>query len=184
MISNSTLLAEHKHFKIYTLSKEFAEEYSEDINKILVEIPLSESQTKEELLSDFKGERKLHEKWKHSLIAFDENQKVAGVVISSEREAEDNDLYPDNCIYLNSFAVGADFQKQGLGKFLLLTWLEYNKSKGFLELEGKLKFALQTNSAEWNLHVQKLYEELGFKKIGTKPYPNRVDNVYALEELE
>lgn len=184
MISNFPPIAEYKQFKIYLLTKELAQEYADKIVEIIDQIPLAEPHSKEQLLSGFKGERKLHEKWKHSLIVFSENQKVAGVLIASEREKEDNDLYPVNCIYMNSFAVSPSFQKQGLGKFLLLTCLEYNKTKGFLELDGKLRFAVQTNSAEWNRHVQELYEELGFKKAGIKTYDNRVDYVYRLEVLE
>ncbi len=176
------IVAEYKQFQIYLLTRDLAEEYAAQINSVVNQIPLSASQTREELLSDFKGERKLHEKWKHSLIGFDENQKLAGVIIASEREKENNEQYSENCIYINSFAVNSNYQKQGLGKFLLQTFISYNSPLGFKELSGKLKFAVQTNSEDWNNYVQNLYESVGFKKTATKAYDNRVDNVYFLED--
>src|SRR5690606_18131351 len=120
-----------------------------------------------------------HKKWEHGLIALADND-FAGLIVGYEREAESNNQYPENSIYVSDFAVDSKYQKKGLGKFLVETWLSYNQDKGFLELDGKLRFSLQTNSADWNNHVQNLYESYGFRKIATKQYDNRTDNVYFL----
>lgn len=181
MSTNKTVIASFKQFKIYLLTKELATQYSEEIIKSLDKIPLVENHTKEQLLSDFKGEKILHGKWKHSLVAVDNNGIFAGVVIGFEREKEDNVWYPKNCIYINDFAVSPEFQKLGLGTFLIKTWVKYNTVIGFLELSGELRFIVQTNAAAWNKSVHKIYESVGFRKFATKPYPNRTDNVYLLE---
>lgn len=81
---------------------------------------------------------------------------------------------------MSEIAVSNKFQKRGLGKYLIQLWLEYNKIIGFVELNGILKFCVQTNKAEWNKHVQKLYESYGFKKVAEKQYNNRTDNIYNL----
>ena len=100
------------------------------------------------------------------------------MIIGYEREREGNAQYPRNSIYLSDFAVSQDFQKQGLGKFLVQCWLEYNTKIGFLELEGDLAFSVQTNSAAWNAHVQNMYESFGFRRIAEKQYENRVESVF------
>jgi GNAT superfamily N-acetyltransferase len=78
-------------------------------------------------------------------------------------------------------AIHADFQHQGLGKKLLLAFLAHNRQVGFLVLDGELAFSVQTNAAAFNLHVQRLYESVGFRPIGQKMYDNRTDTVYWME---
>lgn len=175
-------LSTFKNFQIYQLTKELAEKYAADIIEALDQIPEVDKHSKEQLLSDTKGERLLYSKWQHSIIALSEEDKFAGVVIGYERKNEANEQYPVNSIYLNDFAVAKDFQKQGLGKILVEIWLTYNSELGFIDLSGPLFFSVQTNSAEWNRHVQRLYEGYGFQKISRKKYENREDNVYLLEK--
>lgn len=127
-----------------------------------------------------KGERILHAKWNHSLIALDDEGNYAGVIIGYEREAEGNQQYPVNSIYLSDLAVAKKHQGKGWGKMLVGKWLELSEQRGFLKLTGKLAFSVQTNSAAWNAHVQRLYEGFGFRKVAEKNYDNRVDNVYSL----
>ncbi len=167
-------------FTIVPLTKQLAEKYAAPICSALDQIPQVDPHTPEQLLSESKGERVFHNKWDHSLIAFSGNN-FAGLIVGYEREQEGNEQYPFNSIYVSDFAVSKNYQKKGLGKFLIESWINYNKEKGFLKLQDTLKFSLQTNSADWNSHVQKLYESFGFKKIATKVYDNRVDNVYFLE---
>ena len=167
-------------FNIYPLTKELAIEHMQGILEALDLIPMVNKHTKEGILSNNKGERVFHAKWDHSLVALTLSGDFAGLVIGYERESEGNSQYSDNSIYLSDFAISEKYQKKGLGKFLCATWLEYNKKKGFLELEGKLKFTVQTNKAEWNSYVQRIYESLGFKKTAEKTYENRTDNIYSL----
>lgn len=167
------------NFKIAPLTKKLAIQHADEICISLDQIPLVSPHTKEKLIADSKGNRVLHKKWDHSLVALQQN-KYAGVIIGYERDAEENKQYPRNSIHIKSFAVSANFQRQGLGRLLISSWLDYNKKLGFLHLDGDLCFSVQTNSAHWNQHVQKLYESFGFKKTSTKQYENRTDNVYFL----
>lgn len=169
-----------QEFKIYKLTKNVAEKYLEDIVDALDLIPQVDKYTSDIVLSENKGDRILHAKWEHSLIALTDQNEFAGIVFGYEREKEGNNMYPENSIYLSDLAVSKNYQRKGLGKFLVHQWLEFNKKKGFLELAGPLKFSVQTNKEDWNAHVQRLYELLGFKKIAEKSYNNRVDNVYFL----
>lgn len=141
---------------------------------------MTEKHTKEKLLADKKGERMLYAKWEHCLIAFDKSNHLAGIILGYERASEGNEQYPSDSIYLNDIAVSKNYQKKGLGRFLLREWLKFNKTVGYKELDGILKFSVQTNKEEWNNHVQQLYESAGFKKIAEKKYDNRTDNVYSL----
>lgn len=173
------VLYSHNQFDLYKLTTAHIETYGKDICKSLDQIKLVDVHTTEQLRALQKGDRKLHHKFDHSLIALSGNN-YAGIIIGYEREAEENEQYPKNTIYLNDLAVSTDFQKKGLGRFLVEAWLTYNKEVGFLSLDSDLFFSVQTNSAQWNKHVQDLYTSFGFKKIAQKTYDNRVDNVYLL----
>lgn len=174
-------LAIFQDLKIYQLTKKLAEKYLEDIISALDLIPQVDKHTSEDVLPENSGNRVLHAKWKHSLIALDNNDNFAGILIGYERESEGNEQYPSNCIYISSIAVSENFQKRGLGKFLIKTWIDQCKEEGFLELSGKVRLGVQTNKEEWNKHVQGLYESFGFRKIAEKTYGNRTDNVYSLD---
>lgn len=167
-------------FQAVPFTPELAKKYQEGICSSLDQIPGVEPHTLDYLLMEKKGEKTLHKKWDHSFILLDGDQFV-GIAIGYEREAEGNDYYPESSIYMNDLAISENYQRGGLGKFLVKLWLKKNTEIGFLELDGKLRFAVQTNSADWNAHVQRLYESFGFIKIAEKEYDNRTDNVYVLE---
>lgn len=173
-------VASFDDFEIYPLTKELAIKCMHSILASLDLIPMVDKHNEDDVLLEKSGERIFHAKWEHSLIALTSNGDFAGIIIGYEREKEKNLQYPNNSIYISGFATANAYQKKGLGKFLIKTWLEHNGKKGFLELEGSLKFTVQTNNAEWNNHVQKLYESFGFKKTSEKSYGNRTDNVYSL----
>ncbi len=174
------IIASYQEFILTPLSEKLAEKYAKDIILSLDQIPLTDTHTAEKILSEKKGERVLYAKWEHSVIALDNKSNFAGVIIGYERVSEGNEQYPSNSIYLNDLAVSTQYQKRGLGKFLVQEWIAFNKQVGFKKLHGDLRFSVQTNKAEWNNHVQKLYEAVGFKKIAEKKYDNRTDNVYSV----
>lgn len=169
-----------KNFQAIPFTPDLAEKYHVEICDALDQIPEVEPHTLEQLLMEHKGDRIFHKKWEHSFILLDGDQFV-GIAIGYEREAEDNDQYPQPSIYMNDLAISENYQQQGLGKLLIKLWLEKNTETGFLELDGRLRFSVQTNSAEWNSHVQRLYESFGFIKIAEKEYDNRTDNIYVLK---
>lgn len=166
-------------FHIVSLSFERAQEFGNKIVKALDQIPQTEPHSLETLLSTHKDGRVFYAKWEHSYLALDSNDQFAGVIIGYERKHEDNDLYPTNTLYISSLAVAQQYQRQGLAKQLLTHWIECGMKTGFIALTGPLEFRAQTNSALWNIHVQKLYESVGFTKVGQKEYPNRIDEVYC-----
>lgn len=171
------------NYEVYVLDRNIAERYVIKITQLLDQIPLVDY-TQEEVLAEGKGERIFHGKWEHSLIVFDGNEAIA-VLIAYEREAEKNDLYPYNLLYIGEIAVDPNYSKRGLAKFLLNIFFVRSIDTGFKHLEGELIFGVQTNLAEFNHYVQKLYESFGLNKTGEKVYDNRMDNVYRarVEEI-
>ena len=169
-----------KEFSIFPLTNRLAKKNADEICFASNQIPLTGSHNQKELFTKKKGDRILYSKWRHSLIAF-HDQEFAGMAMGYERLAENNQQYPKNSIYLSSIAVVEKFQQQGLGRFLIESWLDYNTKQGFFDLDGNLSFAVQTNLAKWNFHVRRLYESFGFKKIATKKYDNRTDGVWWFE---
>lgn len=167
-------------YGLFPLDETVALAYVVQIGKALDQIPLVEHHTPESILAVAKDDREFHAKWEHSLIALDEDGAFVGVVMGYEREGEGNEQYPQASIYLSDLAVAKSHQKQGLGKWLIGSWLDYNTKLSFKVLKGSLQFTTQTNSAVWNRHVQALYESFGFKPRSTKNYHNRNDIVYAL----
>lgn len=163
------------------LSHTLAQTYASAIVESLDRIPLVDPHSVEQVLAETKGDRLLHHKWDHSMIALTQSGQYVGVILSYEREAEDELRYPRPSIYLSSLAVDTNFQGRGVAKSMIATWLEHNRVRSFLDLEGDLEFTVQTNSAEWNVHVQRLYTSFGFTPRATKSYGNRVDTVYSLK---
>jgi hypothetical protein len=68
-----------------------------------------------------------------------------------------------------------------MARSLLRQFLEKNNALGFQSLKGEVNYSLQTNSAEWNIHVIELYKSFGFKQRATKQYPNRTDVILGAD---
>ncbi len=166
-------------YALLPLTPKLVEKHSQDICKSLDQIPGVDPHSKEQLLLEERADRVFYKKWEHSFILID-GEVFVGIIIGYERESEGNDQYPHNSMYLSDLAVSSEYQRQGIGTFLVGKWLEHNRQVGFLELDDELRFSVQTNKADWNAHVQKLYEGFGFEKVAEKAYGNRVDNVYYL----
>ena len=164
-------------YPFYVLDKETAEKFAGEIAGLADQIPLV-NYSEKEILAESKGERIFYGKWEHSLIVFDGNRPIA-VIIGYEREAEDNSQYPENSLYISELAVHEKYQRQGIARKLLKIFLRHNN--GMLHLKGPMIYSVQTNFADWNNHVRKLYESFGFKKITTKEYENRTDVVLRLK---
>jgi ribosomal protein S18 acetylase RimI-like enzyme len=160
-------------FSVYKLTKKLAEEHASTLAQIADQIPLVDY-TEKDILAENKGDRILHGRWDHSLIVFDQSKPIA-FIMGYEREKEDNDQYPENSLYISELGVLKTYQKQGIGKQLVKTFLELNKQ--LLHLDGKMVYSIQTNSADFNQHVQDLYKSFGFKHQANKEYDNRIDVV-------
>ena len=163
-------------FSVVILEKELARKYASALAEIVdqIQIPLIDQYSEREVLAESKGERKFHGKWEHSLVVFDQQTPIA-VITGYEREAEKNEQYPENTLYISELAVRQDYQRRGIGRRLLRIFLDYNAEKGFIYLEGDPNFSIQTNSAAWNEYVQNLYKSFGFKERATKQYENGTD---------
>lgn len=122
------------------------------------------------------GNRIYHKKWDHSLVLMHGDEPV-GVIIGYERAGENSEQYPANSIYISELAVAEAQRGKGLAKKLLAEFLKRCQETGFLTLSGPLAFSIQTNSADFNNHVVRLYQSFGFKQRATKIYDNRVDVV-------
>ncbi len=176
----------------YTARK-LTEEYArKHINKLveLANLIPQVTYTESDLLANNKHDRILHKKWEHSIVITDELQSPIGFIIGYEREAEKNEQYPKNTIYIGEIVIDPKIQGKGFGKELLRLFIKYNRKVGFLELSGKLNFSVQTNSALFNKKVQDLYLNQGFRVRALKHYnksdsgDERDDYVYGLELAE
>lgn len=163
-------------YTVFLLNKETAEKYIKEITSLVNKIPLVEY-TEENILAEAKEKRIFYGKWEKSLIVFD-NDKPIAILIGYEREAEENDLYPENSLYISELAVDKDYRQQGIARELIKIFLDNNKK--FFYLYGDIVYSVQTNSADWNNHVKKLYGKFGFRNIGVKEYDNRTDVVLKL----
>lgn len=164
-------------YTLKLLDGKTAKQYVEVLVELVDQIPLV-PYTQEDILAESKGEneRVFYGKWEHSLVLFDKDKPIA-VVIAYERKAENNDQYPKNTIYLSELAVNKEYQGQGIARKMLEIFFEMNSLIGLLHLDGETNFSIQTNSADWNAHVQNLYKSFGFVQRAEKIYPNRTDIV-------
>lgn len=178
-------MSEHEPPPVYAavpLTRELAVHYSSELTSLANQIP-QVNYAAEDILDGHKGDRLLHNKWQHSLVVIDSEQPVA-FIMGYEREAEDNEQYPTNTLYLSELAVAEDYQNKGMARSLLHQFFVTNAGIGFLTLSGELNFSVQTNSAEWNAHVIDLYKSFGFIQRSTKQYPNRVDVILGTTASE
>jgi len=158
-------------FSVVLLQKQIAQRYAPLLAQIVdqIQIPFIDHYSEREILAESKGERRFYGKWEHSLLVLDQETPVA-VIIGYEREAEKNEQYPENTLYISELAVRQDYQRRGIGRRLLRIFLDYNTEKGFIYLEGEPNFSIQANCAPWNEYVQNLYKSSGFKERATKQY--------------
>lgn len=158
-------------FSVYKLTKKLAQKHASTFAKIADQIPLVDY-TEKEILAEKKEDRVFHGKWNHSLVVFDQSKPIA-FIMGYERKAEGNDQYPKNSLYISELGVLRTYQKQGIGRQLVKLFLDLNKK--FLYLDGMMIYSIQTNSADFNQHVQNLYKSFGFKHQASKEYNNRTD---------
>ncbi len=160
-----------ENYNIYTLNRQIAARHVESVLQFLNDIPMK-TYTWEEVLAESRPDRKFYGKWDHSLIAFDGQRPIAGL-IAYEREAESHPCYRENSIYISELAVDKAYRRKGIAKELLS--LFFQRSSRFLYLEGAPVYTIQTNAAAWNEPVKKLYGAFGYRTVGTKRYPDRSD---------
>lgn len=106
-----------------------------------------------------------------------EETLVIGLIIGYERDGDGSEKYPLPSVYISELAINPQYQKQGLGRFLIEKFIEHNSKLGMRQfLDSELSFTIQTNSDEaLNSHVINLYQSFGFKARATKVYENRID---------
>ena len=160
------------------LTRELATSHADALALLASQIPQVEY-SPNDILAEQKSDRELLNKWQHSLVVMDGDVPIA-FVMGYERRAEGNTQYPTDTLYISELAVAETHQQQGIARSLLQQFFEYNGSVGFLTLDGDLNYSIQTNSAEWNEHVVKLYESFGFKQRAMTEYPNRTDVVLGV----
>lgn len=176
-MKNLKFLAKYDIFSLYRLDKETAEKYSNEILYLLKNIPDSEYNISH-VTAENKGNRILYGKWEHSLIIFYKNKPV-GILIGYERKKEENSLYPENCFYINEISIDKDFQKYGLGSYLMKYFL--NDVREYKYLKGKRIFKVQTTDSIENIKVINFYKKFGFLVVGRKKYPFKYDLVMELK---
>lgn len=173
-------LENYKNFSLYSLDKETAEKYQNEILEMLNLIPKANYKFSD-IVAEKKGERNFFEKWNHSLIVFDRIKNIpVGILIGYEREKESNCLYKENCFYINEIAINPNYQGYGIGKYLMEYFIK--SKKDFLSLSGDLIFKIQTEDSFENKKVIDFYKSLGFKEIGKKEYPSKFDLVLELKK--
>ena len=172
-------LENYKNFTLYKLDKNCAKKYQDKIVSLLRMIPKT-SYKSEDILAERKGERVFHSKWEHSLILFDKDIPI-GVLIAYEREKENNDLYPENSLYINEIAVSEKYQGYGIGKYLMGYFLKHNQKFFSFQNSDKIIFKIQTEDSIENLKVINFYKSFGFKERGRKKYSEKYDLVMELD---
>lgn len=158
---------------IVPLTKVLAEQRQDEIAALLALIPLVEY-TRANVVAEHKGDRVFFGKWDHSLAVVD-GEKIIGVLMAYERASEAGTLYADNALYISELAVDPAYRGQGIARRLVEKFFE--RSATFTHLTGEAVYMVQTNGANWNIPVLRLYEKFGFKKVGEKVYENRTDVV-------
>ncbi len=161
---------------VQALDKGFATEHVDRLYELVKLIPGVHYEPEDVLATTKPDGRIMHAKWQHSYVIVDDQTPV-GLVMGYERKAEANALYPSNSLYISELAVDPAYQHHGYARELLARQLKDTLNRGFAELDGAIRFSVQTNSAEWNEPVRELYKSFSFQITGHKQYPNRTDVV-------
>lgn len=168
-------------YHILQLTKELAVKHADQLVDILDQIPKSKKHSVEGVLAEEKFGLKLMGKWEYSLIAIDDEGDPIGVLFSYERSGGKTEGYALDSIYLADLAIDSSYRRQGLGRRLVNEWLDRSKNIGYLHLQNKLRFSLQTNASAANEHVQRFYESFGFKFAGYKQNGEKTFKIYYLD---
>ncbi|OEU67930.1 MAG: hypothetical protein BA863_18225 [Desulfovibrio sp. S3730MH75] len=162
------------NYTISLLDEESAKRNADEIAKLADSIPLVTYSTVDVLASN-QGGRRFIDKWLFSHW-IKHNDTPVGMIIGYYRKADGGPNYPSDSVYISELAIAKTHQQRGLAKALITTFLvNARKHQRIRSLKGQLRFTVQTNSAVWNQHVQKLYESFGFQKRRIKKYDNRTD---------
>jgi GNAT superfamily N-acetyltransferase len=166
-------------YKLRPLTKQVAIKNLVELTRLANLIPFVEF-SPHDILADMKGDRPLLGKWEHSLVVFDQAKPIA-TIYGYERRSEESVQYPANTLYIAELAVSEHYQGQGIANQLIQKFLQFNYPKGLLHLDGPLNYSVQTNAADWNDRVRKLYESFGFAVRATEQYDNRTDIVMGMK---
>ena len=143
--------------------------------------------TKEELMADFREEnaarRDFEGKWEHSLVALDKTGKPVGFLIAYERPGGEIEGVDTVSLYIHKFAVDTGWQENGIGTEMLRRLARNIEERGFMGQWGyrgpPYYISLQTPST--NKGAISFYKKIGFQKVGTRPTPERIYDVYLIK---
>ncbi len=167
------------------LTREFAEIEADRLAELAALIP-GVDYTTDDILAESKSDgRVLAGKWDHSFVLCD-NDRPVGLVMGYERAAEENDQYPKPTLYMSELAVDPEYRGGGCATVLVRAFLARALNDGALKHldNAELAYSLQTNEAEWNESVRRLYERFGFIVSGRKQYPNRADVIMQAAAID
>ena len=162
------------HVHVTVLDERGARQAAGPIASLLDQVPLV-TWTEEDVIADHRPSEELIGKWELSRVATNDGA-VVGVLLSHVRRAAPP-WYPRPVCYLAGLAVSSHLQGLGIGRQLVEGWVQDAATSPLLVAHAVEELAVQTNAADWNERVQKLYERAGFAVTGSKTYSNRTDVV-------
>lgn len=153
--------------QVERLSLELTERYINRLVELANHIP-EVTYVADELLAESKPDgRIMKNKWQHSYILIEDGEAV-GFIIGYERAADGTMQYPVDSLYMSELVVDESKRGKGYARTLIAQYLSD-------AVDTARQFTLQTNAAEWNEPVRKLYKSFGFRVDGEKLYDNRSD---------
>ncbi len=162
--------------KVYTLTKEVAEQNIDELLELHNLIPF-QNWTEKDLLKEEDSERIFKDKWKLSSVCTNDNKFIGAcfAFINNQTQILEN----DNFLYLHRIAVLPEYRFRGIGsKMIKYTCQEFykiypeNKSSGII-VSTPIK---STNSYNFE-NAEPFYLKLGFEKIGEKQYDLKLDSI-------
>ncbi|NQU95900.1 MAG: GNAT family N-acetyltransferase, partial [Candidatus Omnitrophica bacterium] len=118
--------------------------------------------------NDQAQDREFYAKWEHSLVVLDKSGQPIGMLVAYERPAGEREGLDNISLFIHALVVNPDHQNEGIGTKLMKTAAGHLQNTGFTELEqdydGHPLMSLQAGTQ--NFEVQRLYERLGFKRVG------------------
>jgi ribosomal protein S18 acetylase RimI-like enzyme len=162
-----------REYMITQLTPELAETNSAELLAIHNLIPHVSWNTEDLMSNTHSSGAPYKNKWDLSSVAFSDGD-VIGFLIAWERGS--SETHPFDSIYLHRMAIRPDHQCNGVARQIMRTALI-----GYAESIPQISaYTLQTNDDVGNKKALDLYESLGFERVMSVHYPDKLDVLMKL----
>ncbi len=168
-------------FTVVPLTRDEAARHAPLLVAIHNDIPF-QHWTEQDLIADSDDRRTFHGKWELSALAITADGTPMGFCIAFELEP-DHRYYEHPGIYMHRMSLASPYRRRQVGALLHAEalWRAFCRGAQITAPVGApVRVYGQTNERPENSRVLEFHRDAGFRPVGRKPYPDRVDVIMEM----